>query len=987
MKHFIYTILCILAINITIANGNGLKLGEKESFNQAGEFNISVQPVDNGINILIPSMDADKYGIYRSEEKDGEYKLIKVTKENSYIDKKIKPGVKYYYVVVSLVKSKHSEKIESDGKGKNKIKEEKSIWEKIYSNKASAEPISMEEEESIVLEEESEEIESTTPIIPPTPIKEQPKTETQAEVKKKETPAPAPEKEIIKDVLVSFKSEPSGATVIINNENIGETPVKKNFKLGTYQLTIQKENYEPYRNFNFVVDYKKEINFEVNLKKLTGAIQVITTPPNAEILLGKKKIGDSPLTKTELDYGIHTIKAILKDYNPVEITVKIDSQNIYPVNITFEKSITYGSIKISSIPSGAQIFIDNKLQGETPKLIEQITTGIHTLTLKKADYNDIENNIVIEMDKTKEFYFTLKKENGFLNISTFPDKANCYLNNNFIGQAPIKNYPVDIGTYNLSISKENYDNFNEVIKINPGEDIRRDIILSQKKSTIIINTIPDKAKIFINEIDYGYTPFISDNIQPGNIKLAIKKGGYKDIEQTFTLSPGESKNLTYNLTPVITEVTNTKPETIQNGTLSIISSPPYASIYINDKYRGVTPSILSLNTGTYRVKIDMPNYQEYITAVTISPNKMSQVNAQLISRESYLSIKSIPTGAEIYINNTKYGITPLLMKIASGEYVLNLNKNGYEVLSDKIIITGTPPTLNKVYLLKEKVIKYSFTSVPSGAEVLINNRIVGITPFEHTSLKDGEYIVQFRKPGYILWEKSIQFSKGVPSTINARLQALLGNLLINSNPLSCDIYFDNQFLGRTGNLIQNIPAGFHKLVLKKYGYYDATDTVRIYDKQTTTKNFSLVKKPTGNIQVDSIPPGANVYLNRRYKGITPLLMRDIPEDNYRIRIKKKGYRSYYKNVFVRGNQTEYIQSQLIKGSDCCILNSAFAKPSIWYITSAVCLIGSGYAWYEEDKALKSGDMDKRHKLHETRNTLAYASGLSLMVGITFYLAE
>ena len=221
--------------------------------------------------------------------------------------------------------------------------------------------------------------------------------------------------------------------------------------------------------------------------------------------------------------------------------------------------------------------------------------------------------------------------------------------------------------------------------------------------------------------------------------------------------------------------------------------------------------------------------------------------------------------------------------------------------------------------------------------------------------------------------------------MTATLDAMKGDLLINSTPPSCDVYVNNRRSGVTGRIIKNIPAGYHRIKVSKYGYYDFNSRIRIYDSQQLTHKVELIEKPKGNIKIDSTPQGAKIYLNNQFKNITPMLLERIPEDRYKLRLKADGYKSFNTTVSVIGNRTEYINAQLIPGSDCCLGNSLLTKPAFWYITSAVCLIGSGWAWYEEERILRTESYKHRQwrDLHRGRNTLAITSGTCLMLGFTF----
>ena len=49
---------------------------------------------------------------------------------------------------------------------------------------------------------------------------------------------------------------------------------------------------------------------------------------------------------------------------------------------------TVGGLSVSSTPSGANVYVDNAFRGVTPLMLNDITTGSHTLLLQMAGYQD-----------------------------------------------------------------------------------------------------------------------------------------------------------------------------------------------------------------------------------------------------------------------------------------------------------------------------------------------------------------------------------------------------------------------------------------------------------------------------------------------------------------------------------------------------------------------------------------------------------------------
>ncbi|WP_369334797.1 PEGA domain-containing protein, partial [Methanosarcina spelaei] len=57
-------------------------------------------------------------------------------------------------------------------------------------------------------------------------------------------------------------------------------------------------------------------------------------------------------------------------------------------------------MSVTSSPTGADIFLDDTYEGETPKILEDVKQGSHTVTLTLTEYKDWSKDISIEADKT-----------------------------------------------------------------------------------------------------------------------------------------------------------------------------------------------------------------------------------------------------------------------------------------------------------------------------------------------------------------------------------------------------------------------------------------------------------------------------------------------------------------------------------------------------------------------------------------------------------
>lgn len=140
-----------------------------------------------------------------------------------------------------------------------------------------------------------------------------------------------------------------------------------------------------------------------------GALQV-TSMPSAQIYLGGKYIGKSPICLCELQQllkvGEYDLKLIpVEDgYKTFETNITIHQGVLTVVDRTFNKqnSLSSGSvitlspiddkkkseILVVSFPSSSQVVLDSNIEGVTPLLLKEITPSDHEIKILKDGYSE-----------------------------------------------------------------------------------------------------------------------------------------------------------------------------------------------------------------------------------------------------------------------------------------------------------------------------------------------------------------------------------------------------------------------------------------------------------------------------------------------------------------------------------------------------------------------------------------------------------------------
>ncbi len=84
----------------------------------------------------------------------------------------------------------------------------------------------------------------------------------------------------------------------------------------------------------------------------------------------------------------------------------------------------------------------------------------------------------------------------------------------------------------------------------------------------------------------------------------------------------------------------------QIGYLDVKSEPANSDIYINNVYKGKTPSIIELSPGRYKLKLEYNGYEPYVKQIEIADNLVLKEMAELKGYVK-LDINTNPTGSVI----------------------------------------------------------------------------------------------------------------------------------------------------------------------------------------------------------------------------------------------------------------------------------------------------------------------------------------------------
>jgi DNA-binding transcriptional regulator YhcF (GntR family) len=211
----------------------------------------------------------------------------------------------------------------------------------------------------------------------------------------------------------------------------------------------------------------------------------------------------------------------------------------------------------------------------------------------------------------------------------------------------------------------------------------------------------------------------------------------------------------------------------------------------------------------------------------------------------------------------------------------------------------------------------SINSNPSEAKVYLDNDYKGKTPLNLKNISTGQYSLRMSLAGYEDWTSTVV----VLPILNVRISADLvplpqeekeyGSISVNSNPQEARVYLDNAYKGNTPINIRDVSTGRHKLRIKLAGYEDWVSEITVSSSRVLRVSADLKsQEEQGSISINSDPQGADIYLNDKYEGLTPLNLQDIASGEYEVKISLPGHEEWVEEVTVSPSRTARVYAEL-----------------------------------------------------------------------------
>lgn len=317
-----------------------------------------------------------------------------------------------------------------------------------------------------------------------------------------------------------------------------------------------------------------------------------------------------------------------------------------------------------------------------------------------------------------------------------------------------------------------------------------------------------------------------------------------------------------------------------------------------------------LAAGNHRFRFSKQGYADKNIELSVTENSSQSVALERGTTETQLElqgfvvIESEPSGADLYLNEQRVGVTPYQGQLIAGNYNYRLSLPLYNSQTGSFSLSQAETVnLPKINLVP-RFGTLAISSNPAGADVLINNSNRGQTPIERLRLDSGEYSLEIRQSLYHTHTEDFELKDGENKNLNIRLKPAFGELVIDSSPeQGAKVFIDDREVGVTPHRNQRQPSGRYVVRLEKDLYSPVTRQIEVHDEQTTRENISMSPN-FGTITV--ISDGAEIFLDDRSVGRERYQGR-LPQGRYSFTAKKDRHIDAQENVFIQVGENREIK--------------------------------------------------------------------------------
>lgn len=362
------------------------------------------------------------------------------------------------------------------------------------------------------------------------------------------------------------------------------------------KITIMHQDYEPVRDYYFPTGALKEATVYLLKLRTAGApVQAASTqqrsgfliinsePQGAEVWLNNESTGEVTPFRRKLAIGDEVpYRLSLPLYHDEAGMVTVDQPR---KELQFALRPAFGSVTVTSTPSGASVFLDEKQVGQTPLTLDRIASGSHSLRLQAPQYAVERRNVSVADGQTANVAVTLAARFAEITVQA-PQGAVVTVDGDRKGSGTLS-WRQGEGLCDIVVSMAGHRDARRQLEVVAGRAQTVQLTPQPIYGSASVDSDLMDAEIWIDGKQYGVTPNVVERLLVGSHTLVLKKSGYADLQQQFSVEEGKEASLLVKLPA--------------GRSVQFTSEKPGMQIIVDGKKLGTTPLTAVVGIGHHSV--------------------------------------------------------------------------------------------------------------------------------------------------------------------------------------------------------------------------------------------------------------------------------------------------------------------------------------------------------------------------------------------------
>jgi hypothetical protein len=279
--------------------------------------------------------------------------------------------------------------------------------------------------------------------------------------------------------ILAIETAPPGWDVVEGSRHLGSTPFRASLPAGKHSLVLR--NGSDTRQLDVVLPAGAEVIHHLDLPSApsTGMLRIATSPPGATVEIDGVGRGVSPVDVDGLAPGDHAVSVTAGNWSMTEqvaVTAGRTTALLVPVARPDTPVATVGFVTIAA-PIELQVFDGDSLVGSSRNQRIMLMAGRRALRLANPALG-FEREIQVTVAVGAVSKVTVPVPMGSLSVNAVP-WAEVVLDGTVIGETPIANYAVSLGSHELLLRNPKFPEHRRTVVVTLAAPLRVGVDLRQ----------------------------------------------------------------------------------------------------------------------------------------------------------------------------------------------------------------------------------------------------------------------------------------------------------------------------------------------------------------------------------------------------------------------------------------------------------------------------------------------------------------------------